>query len=164
MVDTERMRAVLERIRPGPPPFPPGPPAAPTPGPPPPRPRPLPPPVRGPVEWLRQEERLTEILRRIGRKSPALRRRMAQLTEASLRRQRILRRWTGGSLPIPPQKWPGTLSDLLRRGEMLAGELKETYRRAAEERAGAQESYRDLARSAAETERGLREILRRLEY
>ncbi|MBR6208129.1 MAG: hypothetical protein IKQ69_03945 [Oscillospiraceae bacterium] len=160
MVDTERMRRVLDRIHgaPTPPPKPglPPPPVM-MPGPTPDRPE-----AEGPVEWLRQERLLTEILRRVGQKSPALRQSMNQLMDASRRRQNTLRRWTHGSRVPPPRVRDASVSQLLSRGEDLARSLRGAYARESRRDPENWRRINELARSVGETERRLSALQRRL--
>ena len=151
MVDTERMRRVLERVGPKPPSPPP------------------PPPNR---EFLRREEELSSLSRQAMAGSRGGRETLRRVIQDSEQRQRELRRehfrergQMSPPLPPPPPRPPhgeGPFS-LVRRAWLTAGELEEGYGNAAEteRRRERKQFYRRLERSAGESRRQLRRLLDR---
>lgn len=148
MVDTERMRAVLERVGTGGPPPPPKPAGE----------------ELG--ELLRRERELWELCRfatadRRTRAALERVRRQSLWRQERLRRARALDAWDHRPPPPPPPpRHPEGPVSRLRRAWQLAGELERQYGRAAESERDRQRRglFRQLERSAAES----RDILYRL--
>ena len=163
MVDTERMKRVLDRLIPPPP----GP-ALPPP-PPPVHPGPFPGP-NGPhgaeasacPEWIRQEGELEKIFLELGRRSRPLSGLMDRLRSSSRRRRSLLRRFCSPERLPPfsiPMEWGREgVYRMLRRAYALAEDLERGYQRASG-RGGLPVS---LERSAGETRRTLERTLRRI--
>lgn len=150
MVDTERMKRVLNRL----PPIPPLPPfSVPE----------EPPGIRFAEALFRREAELEGLCREIGRRSRSLSGSMDRLRAASRRRQAALRRIFDPERFPPPPPGPGRGREgiwrLLQRSSSVAGELAQDYALAARE--GQLPPW--LARSAEESSRSLQRQMKRME-